>query len=398
VTLTGDLEIENKSSAPIASLFVNLPEQAKVNLLTFGRGEKLVSTDPLGTRIYELVQPLGVSERTKLHFDIAFDNRGFTNDAGDLHIAENGTFFDSSHYLPSLGYSDEGELTDDKSRRKHGLAEKQRMRDLDDPVGLANNYISRDADWIKLNATISTSPDQIAIAPGYLTREWSEGGRRHFRYEMDAGILNFYSFISARYAVKRDIWRDPKSGSDVALEVFYHPAHDYNVERMIRAMQASLEYFTREFWSVSAPTSTGHRVPALRAFRAVLSKYDPVFGGGWIHRARRRLEGRRDRLPLLRHVARDRPPVVGASGHRRRGARLDDALRVVCPVLGIDGDEAHLWRARDAKVSPLRARFLPARARKRTQDGAPDHARRESALCPLREGHTRHVCAAGCDR
>ena len=49
-----------------------------------------------------------------------------------------------------------------------------------------------------------TEPDQIAIAPGYLQREWTEGGRRYFHYKMDAPILNFYAFQSARYAVKKD--------------------------------------------------------------------------------------------------------------------------------------------------------------------------------------------------
>jgi aminopeptidase N len=104
-----------------------------------------------------------------------------------------------------------------------------------------DNYISNDADWIDFRATVSTSADQIAIAPGYLQREWTEGGRRYFAYAMDAPILNFYSFLSARYAVKRDRWKD------VAIEVYYHPGHEYNLERMIAATKKSLDYYTANF-------------------------------------------------------------------------------------------------------------------------------------------------------
>jgi hypothetical protein len=37
---------------------------------------------------------------------------------------------------------------------------------------------------------------------------------------MDAPILDFYAFQSARYRVRRDRWRN------VALEVYYHPGHE----------------------------------------------------------------------------------------------------------------------------------------------------------------------------
>ena len=104
-----------------------------------------------------------------------------------------------------------------------------------------NTYIAADSDWIDFAATVSTSADQIAIAPGYLQREWEEGGRRYFRYEMDAKILNFFSFLSARYEVRRDRYED------VAIEVYYHPGHDYNVDRMIDAVKKSLAYFEANF-------------------------------------------------------------------------------------------------------------------------------------------------------
>ena len=57
------------------------------------------------------------------------------------------------------------------------------------------NYLRQDGDFIDFKITVSTSPDQIAIAPGYLARGWTEGGRRYFRYEMDQPILNCFSVL-----------------------------------------------------------------------------------------------------------------------------------------------------------------------------------------------------------
>src|SRR5690606_3038189 len=98
-----------------------------------------------------------------------------------------------------------------------------------------------DGDWIDFEATVGTSADQVAMAPGYLQREWTEGGRRYFHYQMDAPILNFYSFLSARYEVRRDRW------NDVAIEIYHHPGHEYNLDRMIESVKASLDYYPANF-------------------------------------------------------------------------------------------------------------------------------------------------------
>ena len=46
--------------------------------------------------------------------------------------------------------------------------------------------------------------------------------------------------------VKRDRWQGP-AGEDVAIEIYYHPGHEYNVDRMIDAVKKSLTYFTANF-------------------------------------------------------------------------------------------------------------------------------------------------------
>ena len=74
-----------------------------------------------------------------------------------------------------------------------------------------------------------------------------------------------YPFVSARYAVKKDVWKGPDG--DVAIEIDYQPGHEYNLDRMIAGVKDSLDYFTKHFGAVPAQDPAHHRVPALLAQR-----------------------------------------------------------------------------------------------------------------------------------
>ncbi len=63
-------------------------------------------------------------------------------------------------------------------------------------VDCMDTYLSNNSDWVGVHTIVSTSPKQIAIAPGSLVREWTENGRRYFEYKLDHFALNFYSFLS----------------------------------------------------------------------------------------------------------------------------------------------------------------------------------------------------------
>ena len=115
------------------------------------------------------------------------------------------------------------------------------MPSIDDAAARENHYITSESDWIDFETVVSTSPDQIALAPGYLQREWTEDGRRHFHYKMDAPILGLVAWLSADWQVARDRW------NDVNIEIYHHRTHRYNVDRMIDAVKKSLDYLTGEF-------------------------------------------------------------------------------------------------------------------------------------------------------
>ncbi|MEZ4451558.1 MAG: M1 family aminopeptidase [Nannocystaceae bacterium] len=238
----GTLALENRTDEPVELVYVNMSEVIDVDVLEFDRPATLERLDErFALRTYRFAEPLPPGAKAELRFEVAYRKEGFGNGGRSTAIVDNGSFVHSTDFLPQFGYQEGIELSADDKRREQGLAPKERMAPIDDMKARMNTYIVNDSDWIDFESTVSTVPDQVAIAPGYLQREWEEGGRRYFHYKMDAKILNFFSYLSARYEIKRDRW------NDVAIEIYYDPAHPYNVDRMIDAVKKSLDYYTTHF-------------------------------------------------------------------------------------------------------------------------------------------------------
>ncbi|QQP97976.1 ABC transporter permease/M1 family aminopeptidase [Lysobacter enzymogenes] len=241
MSASGRYTLVNPHAAPIREFHVSVDPDADIRALEFG-GAKLVSDDQrLGYRIYRLDAPMQPGERRELRFQQSFAQRGFGNEPGQHAVVGNGSFFNSSVF-PHFGYDAGRELRDRNERRKRGLGEVPRMAKLEDASARRRNYIVGDADWIDFKTSICTAPDQIALSPGYLVREYSRDGRKCFDYAMDRPMLAFYSYLSARWKVKRDTYP-----GGIAIEVYYDPKHGYNVDRMIAATKKSLDYFQANF-------------------------------------------------------------------------------------------------------------------------------------------------------
>ncbi|MDA3954141.1 MAG: M1 family aminopeptidase [Bacteroidales bacterium] len=233
--------ITNKSNHPIDSVFVNYSSGVDFNKFEFEKAFEVVLDDKeLEFRICKFDTPLMPGDSIKVNIELELISRGFRNSGSNTRLLGNGTFL-STGVLPSMGYNEGIELSNEKKRKKYDLPEKQLIAKMTDTNALQNTYISNDGDWIRFETIVSTVPDQIAIAPGYLEKEWEENGRKYFHYKMDTKILNFAAWLSADYEKLEDTW----NGIDLA--VYYHKGHEYNTDDMMKAMKMSLEYFSENF-------------------------------------------------------------------------------------------------------------------------------------------------------
>ncbi|HYI11086.1 MAG TPA: M1 family aminopeptidase [Thermoanaerobaculia bacterium] len=246
VRIRGQYTLQNKTQAPIAELHVTHAPRTLRTLKLDIPATTIKSDDRKhGYAIYKLDQPLAPGATMVMKFEGGFEARGFVNGPSNTNVVANGTFVNSMAYFPHLGYNADVELQDRNDRRKNGLGPIERMKKPDDMQARMSNGLS-DSDWLSLDTTVSTSPDQIALAPGYLQREWTANGRRYFHYKTTSPILGFWSYLSAKYTVKRDHWTSP-AGEKIPIEIYYDAKHPYNVDRMIDGVKKSLDYFTKNF-------------------------------------------------------------------------------------------------------------------------------------------------------
>jgi ABC-type transport system involved in multi-copper enzyme maturation permease subunit len=236
----------NREPRPLDSILVNVAADAPglgvtLDTLHFDRPFTVVKSDTeWGVRLVRLDVPLQPGDSLHVRSVQQFRTRGYPSGQPDRSLVENGTFFNRDKF-PTFFYNNQNELQSDELRRKYKLPLQRRGLPRTDSLGLSRQSFLADAAAATFEATVSTDPDQIAMAPGYLQREWTERGRRYFRYVMDAPIDNFFSVLSARWTVTKSSWQN------VSIEVYHHPTHTFNVARMIEASKASLAFFSREF-------------------------------------------------------------------------------------------------------------------------------------------------------
>ncbi len=273
--------LKNKTKNIIKDIHIQLNDEKEISYEYVKFDRKTIikeSFDKFKYYIYELDEALQPGETTKMSFKMAFKTKGFVEGGSNTSVLNNGTFFNNS-YFPTLGYNDGYELADDDDRKKHDLAEKERMLERDNPRGLAMNALGDDGDNINFEIVISTSSDQIAIAPGYLQKDWKENGRHYYHYKMDVPIANFYSIVSAKYEVFRDKW------NDVDLEIYYHNEHDYNLDIMNDAMKKSFDYFSKNFSPYQYKQMRIMEFPRYRTFAQSFANTVPFSEGiGFIFR------------------------------------------------------------------------------------------------------------------
>ena len=241
LNIRADEVIYNPYSHPLEEVHFSMDPQYETSIDI--PGAALTKDDTrLAYRMYRFASPMQPGEELTLHFTVRSKNRGFENNVSNPEIVQNGTFLNSL-VGPVIGYDDLRELDDAVERKKYGLQEVDLMPKLERNCtdDCRDPYLSGHSDWVDISAVISTTPDQTAIAPGSLMREWQQDGRRYFEYNLDHPSMNTYCFVSGRYEIAREQW------NGIQLEVYYLKEQPWNVPRMMNSMKKSLDYYIKNF-------------------------------------------------------------------------------------------------------------------------------------------------------
>lgn len=220
---------------PITSVIYHIPleleEKTTLNEVNLSTPFSITVWDSIHNYfILELEEPMAKTDSLELKFNFSISHQGFKNQFNPhLDIIENGTLF-YSMYWPRLGYTNMAELKSNGIRHKLDLSTASSMPLPNDPCCQTKQNPS-------VTLSIKTPKDYQAIASGFLQKEQLDSGfiTRHYQCE------ELPSFLVGKYAVKRHKWQD----KEIAL--YYHPKHDFHIDRMMQAAKYTLDYCRANF-------------------------------------------------------------------------------------------------------------------------------------------------------
>ena len=158
----GSVVVRNDSPVRVPELHLTAPRRTE-SLSFRVPGNMLPADEAFPLRRYRLQRPLEPGETLLIRFALDVDVRGRK---GELR-------FGPADFLLHVGYDPALELRNERARRRQGLPPRS------EPL-LREGSETRSLDHF--HATVSTSADHVAIAPGTATRHWLEDGRAFLEY------------------------------------------------------------------------------------------------------------------------------------------------------------------------------------------------------------------------
>jgi ABC-2 type transport system permease protein len=255
----GHYVLRNLTTQTISAVHVRLVDNdLELANTTLAGGRLTLNDAKYDYRIYQLDSPMRPGDERVLTFETRRWHRGFLNGSPNTRMVENGTFLSTSQLIPVIGMSREGTLVDRAARRKYGLPEEMPMPKLEDLSTTLEPATG--GGWTKTDITVSTSADQTPIAPGKKVSDITRAGRRTAHFVSTAPVLALFAVQSARYAEKH------RMHAGVDLAVYYHPAHAWNVDHMLEALAASLDYYQEHFGPYQFDHARIVEFPAYQSF------------------------------------------------------------------------------------------------------------------------------------
>lgn len=215
-TANGKHTLTNLSTYPIDTLIIRTGFDEITEIYWNGKAQEILIDEKMKCHLYRLDKSLLPGDTVSFSYTIT--NVGNTVLGRNSNILRNGTFL-KQDIFPRLGYQfSENKHNDDE----HGRHD--------------HHFYHRDAQEVMLHTKISTSADQVAIAPGDLVMTEIKEGRKYFQYVTKTPQKMNFSFHSGDYCVIKD------SINDVEIQVYHDMEHSDNVTSMLAGLKASLAY------------------------------------------------------------------------------------------------------------------------------------------------------------
>lgn len=247
----GRYQLRNHHDHAIDEMLVTLNPNLPLSALNVAGATRV--TGDAGGVVFRFAPALAAGAETDLTFTIDFRGHGFGPPAARHSVRANGSVLHSNGWFPTIGYVTAVELQRPEQRAQWGL----------DPAppatSAARDETNAHDDFVAFQTRITTSADQIALAPGHLIAHGRDPGRRWFQYRANGPIRNAIVYLSADY---RPIAQE---SNGVNLALYAAAGRPNNSARLIHAAAATLDYGRRHFGAAppselriaAVPTTSG---------------------------------------------------------------------------------------------------------------------------------------------
>lgn len=231
-SITAEYQLVNRNSIPVQQVFVSTTK--KLLDISLEKAD-LISEDTLfGTYLFQFHQPILPEETTNLRYRLTHQSLPFKPDHS---ILESGTYLRHAFFEPILGYDQSQELSDPIERKRLGLPDRKTAH-KDQTISPSPSAEDED---VFFETIVSTSADQIALAPGDLIKKWTTGNRNFYQYQNSEKSTPLIAYISAKYEIQK------RNCDGVELEFYYHPGHDINLSTIEATACTLLSYGQKNF-------------------------------------------------------------------------------------------------------------------------------------------------------
>ena len=235
------LRVTNPSERIIDTLFLNTDPSVEITSVSSkGKDFKLVRRDTVhNVMVYLLPKKMWPQDTLALIFKAKKEYKGFTQSGSEPQpdLMYNGSFGSIHDFLPLIGYKDDKELNENRKRADQGLPLlASRMAPVTDNKALHQSIFAPDGNRVTGKITISTSEDQIPLAPGKLEKSWTKNNRNYRSYVIEkATPFNWY-LGSGDYVI------NPSKTQRTTVQILASPKHNFNIDLYRQAIHKTIAF------------------------------------------------------------------------------------------------------------------------------------------------------------
>jgi ABC-2 type transport system permease protein len=274
--------VTNRSFQAITELHLEYDDFIELRSINWnGVPLQALTSDPdLRHWVYRLPMALFPGSEAKLTVSMEAQYRDFSNTGFHGTLARDGTVFTPAMW-PRFGYDRDRELTLTGDRAKEALGPRVALPSASAADTVTDLAVNDDGDVLNWELQVTTEPGQTVVAPGQEISR-STGGRPEFHFRSGVPTTWGLHIASARYTVSK------AQAGPVAIEIYHHPLHAWNVDVYAEAAGNALTELTKHWGPYPYDVVRIVEIPHL-----VLSEQDTAITngntifipehGGWIH-------------------------------------------------------------------------------------------------------------------